>query len=247
MSSTRAPDFARLAANYDVVRPVDANWWEVFELVERAADLRGRRVLDVGCGTGRLSVALAERAGAKVWAVDPSPEMLAVARGKAPRGVAFKEARAESLPFKDAWFERVVLWLVVHLVDRPAAFTEARRVLAPGGRAAVVTFDHSHFDGYWLNEYLPSLEGIDRARFPTEAALVEELRAARFADVETVRLDQRTELSRDEALLRLRQRHISTFDLIDEAEYERGAEEAERRLPPVVSYDLRWLLAVATA
>ena len=40
-----------------------------------------------------------------------------------------KVAPAERLPFKDGWFERAVMWLVVHLVDRPQAFAEARRVL----------------------------------------------------------------------------------------------------------------------
>jgi ubiquinone/menaquinone biosynthesis C-methylase UbiE len=247
MSSTRAPDFSQLAAKYDVVRPVDANWWEVYDLVERLADLRGRRVLDVGCGTGRLSVALAGRAGAKVWGVDASPEMLAVARAKAPPGAAFKEARAESLPFKDGWFERVVLWLVVHLVDRGAAHVEARRVLAPGGRVAVVSFDPSHFDSYWLNEYMPSLEEIDRARFPTGEELVSELTSAGFVDVETVRIDQRATLTRADALLKLRAQHISTLQLVDRDEYERGVAEAERTLPDAVAVDLHWLVVTGTA
>ncbi len=160
--------FGRLAERYDAVRPVDENWWEVYELVERAADLRGRRVLDIGCGTGRLSVALVERAHAKVWGVDASQEMLAVAKEKVP-GVAFKRAQAESLPFKDGWFERAVLWLVLHLVDRPAALAEARRILGPDGRLAIATFHESHFAAHWLNRYLPSLERVDLARFPTEA------------------------------------------------------------------------------
>jgi ubiquinone/menaquinone biosynthesis C-methylase UbiE len=245
MSSNPATDFGARAATYDDVRPVDDEWWEVYELVERAADLRGRRVLDLGCGTGRLSVALAERAGAKVWGVDASPEMLAVAKSKAPRGVAFKVARAEALPFKDGWFERVALWLVVHLVDRPAAFAEARRVLAADGRLVVVSFDESHFDAYWLNRYLPSLESIDRARFPARAALEAELRVAGFAHVEMLRHDQRRTLPRAEALHRLRGRHISTFDLIAEDEYERGLAEAERTLPDQVDLDLRWLVAIA--
>src|SRR5687767_6163474 len=112
--------FGRLAERYDAVRPVDENWWEVYELLERAADLRGRRVLDVGCGTGRLSLALVERAHAKVWGIDASREMLAVAKKKVP-GVAFKQGRAESLPFKDGWFERAAFWLVLHLVERRTA------------------------------------------------------------------------------------------------------------------------------
>ena len=237
--------FGRLAERYDEVRPVDANWWEVYELVERAADLRGRRVLDVGCGTGRLSVALAERAHAKVWGVDASTAMLAVARRKV-QGVAFKQADAESLPFKDGWFERAVLWLVLHLVDRPAVLGEARRVLGPGGVAAVVSFDESHFDGFWLNRFLPSLERVDRARFPTRKELVVELQAAGFRGVETMRLDQRATLSREDALLRMRERHLSTFDLIDEDEIARGLAEAERTLPDTVEYDLRWLVAVGS-
>lgn len=244
MSSTPAPDFARIAERYDELRPVDDNWWELYALVERLADLRSRRVLDVGCGTGRLAVALAQRAHAAVWGVDASPEMLAQAKAKLPRGAAFKVARAEALPFKDGWFERVVFWLVVHLVDRPAALAEARRVLAPSGRAAIVSFDESHFDGYWLNRYLPSLEAIDRARFPTRDELGQELRAAGFGNVEVVRHDQTTTLTRVEALDRLRGRHISTLRMVDEAEFERGTAVAERELPELVEYDLRWLVAV---
>ena len=48
----------------------------------REGDLRGRRVLDVGCGTGRLVSRLVERYGCKVWGVDPEPEMVEVAREK---------------------------------------------------------------------------------------------------------------------------------------------------------------------
>jgi ubiquinone/menaquinone biosynthesis C-methylase UbiE len=239
-------DFGRLAERYDEVRPVDDNWWEVYELVERKADLRGRRVLDVGCGTGRLSSALVERAHARVWGIDASPEMLAVAKEKV-QGVAFKLARAESLPFKSGWFERAVLWLTLHLVDRPAALAEVRRVLGDDGRVAVVSFDESQFDGYWLSRYLPSLERIDRARFPGREMLVAELQAAGFGSVEAVHLDQHATLSREDALLRMRERHISTFDLIDESEIEAGIAEAERTLPDTVEYHLRWLVAFGSA
>lgn len=240
-----APDFGRLAQTYDDLRPADDNWWELFDVLVREGDLRGRRVLEVGSGTGRLAAVLAERASCRVWGVEPSPEMLAVAGGRAPRGVGFKRGVAEELPFKDGWFERAVVRLSVHLWDRPRAFAELHRVLAADGRAAIATFDPAHFAGYWLNRLFPSIERIDRARFPDGPTLERELRAAGFGGVRLLQLSQRGELSRREALEKVRGRHISTFDLIDEEEYRRGAERAERELPERVEFALEWLVAVA--
>lgn len=245
MSSPATPDFGRLAEAYDRVRPTDANWWEVYSRVSERATLRGRRVLDVGCGTGRLSAALVED-GARVWGVDASAEMLAVAKTKVPNG-GFKRAAAERLPFTDAWFERVVFWLVVHLVDRGRAFAEARRVLAPGGQVAVVTFDHAHFTDFWLNDFFPSIEEIDRARFPTREALHAELEEAGFAEIELERVSQRTALSRAQALERIEERHISTFDLLPPGEVADGTERARRELPERVDYGVEWLLAFGRA
>jgi SAM-dependent methyltransferase len=202
-------------------------------------------VLEVGCGTGTFSTALAERTGSRVWAVDAEPRMLEVARTRVQRGVGLKLGDAEDLPFRDGWFERVVMRLLIHLVDRPRAFAEARRVLSADGILAIATFDHSHFEPWWLNRFFPSIEAIDRARFPSADELNDELRASGF-DVRLVRLDQAAEIKREEALARIRGRHISTFDLIDEPEYELGSARAERELPPEVGYVLHWLVAVAT-
>jgi ubiquinone/menaquinone biosynthesis C-methylase UbiE len=240
MSSPK-PDFGPLAATYDELRPADANWWELFELLVHEADLVGRRVLDVGCGTGRVSAELAER-GSRVWGVEPSPEMAAQAR---VRGVNVKIAPAEQLPFKEAWFERAVLWLVAHLVDRPAAFGELARVLAPDGRIAVATFDPEHFSRYYLNRLFPSLERIDRERFPSPATLVDELDATGFSG-RLIPLDQRGRISREDALERIRGRFISTLRLLDDAEFEQGLARAEQELPERVEYELHWAVAVAS-
>src|SRR5207302_1702615 len=95
------------------LRPVDEQWLEVVDALVRLGDLRGRRVLDVGTGTGALATALAERYACKVWAVEPSPEMLEIARSRVPRGVGLKLGSAEALPLKDRWFERAALRPVV--------------------------------------------------------------------------------------------------------------------------------------
>ena len=198
-------------------------------------------MLDIGCGTGRFLAQLAEVA--KAWGVDASPEMLDVARTRVS-GAGLKLGSAEELPFKDRWFERATMWLVAHLLDRPRAFAEAYRVLAPGGCFAVATFDPSYFDEFWLNELFPSMEAADRERFPTAQELEAELRGAGF-DVRLLRLSQRGSLARADALERIRGKHISTFDLISDEEYEAGLARAERELPEQVDYRVEWLIAVA--
>jgi ubiquinone/menaquinone biosynthesis C-methylase UbiE len=216
----------------------------VFEALVADGDLTGRRVLDVGCGTGRLAAALAER-GARVWGVDPSPEMLAQARTDASKRVGFKQGRAEALPFKDGWFERAVLRLVVHLVDRPRALPELARVLVPGGRAAIATFVPEHFEAYWLTAVFPQIAEIDRARFTEPATLAAELADAGFGPVRTRTLTQRVRLSRDDALERIRGRYISTLRLLDEETVAAGLVRAERELPARIESVLAWAVLAA--
>src|SRR5437868_13529457 len=101
---TLCPDFGRLAPLYDQLRLADENWWALFELLVREGDLRGRRVLDAGGGTGLLAAALAEKALCRVWLVDPSAAMLDQARARVPASVGLKQPSAESLPIHDRWF-----------------------------------------------------------------------------------------------------------------------------------------------
>lgn len=236
------PDFGRRAATYDELRPADENWREIYEALVREGDLNGRRVLDVGSGTGNFAAALSERA--KVWGVDQSPQMLEVARARAP-GVRFKQATAYELPFKDGWFERATMWLVVHLLQRPRAYAEIRRVLGPNGRIAVATFDPSYFRVFWFRDYFPSMEEIDLARFPTREDFERELTTAGFGTPSFTRISQRASVTRELALDRIRGRHIGTFDLISDDEFHAGVEKAERELPEQFDYRQEWLIAVA--
>jgi ubiquinone/menaquinone biosynthesis C-methylase UbiE len=244
MSSSPIPDFGLVAEVYDEVRPADAQWRELFELLVAEAGLTHGRVLDVGCGTGRLVTALAER-GVDATGVDSSARMLEVARRKLPRG-RFVEAAAERLPFADGTFDRVVFGLVVHLVERKAAFAEARRVLAPEGAVAIVTFDRSHFGGYYLQRYFPSIRRIDERRFPDEGTLRRELAEAGLTRTRVVPLRQEASLDRAVVLRRVKARHISTLQLLDEDEYAVGVDRLERELPPVVDYSSHFLVLVST-
>jgi len=231
------------AARYEELRPIDESWWEVFDALVRLGRLRGRRVLEVGCGTGRLAQALEERELARVWAVDASGAM--VSRAK-ELGVNARVGRAEALPFKAGWFDGLVMRMVLHLLDRPRALEQAARVLAPGGRLAIASEDPDTFDEVWFARFFPSVPEIDRSRFPGAEALRLELAAAGFESVEIERLRQHRRQTREHAVDLIRSKGFSTFDLLDAAEYEEGLARAEAELPDRFEYHFDWLLVAAS-
>jgi ubiquinone/menaquinone biosynthesis C-methylase UbiE len=238
--------FARLAERYDELRPLDEPALETLERLVEIGDLRGRRVLDIGCGTGRFAIALAERYAAKVWGVDPEPAMLDVARRKAPQ-LGWKLGRAESLPFRDAWFGGAVLNLVLQHVERTAAFGEVQRVLTAGGRVVISTPDPHGIADHWFSRLFPSYLEIELERFPSAETIEHELERAGFVETRVERFQVERRLTRAFTLERIRSRSFSTFDLLPAAEYEAGLARAERELPETVEHTSSWLLVAGTS
>jgi SAM-dependent methyltransferase len=238
-------DFGSRATAYDELRPLDRGAQELIEEMVREAGLAGRRVLDIGCGTGRLAGILAEQHGASVSGVDPSPEMLEVAQRRGIPGIELVQGRAEELPFADGVFERAVMSLVVQHVDRKRAFDEALRVLAPAGRFVVATPHPDFFAGYWMADFFPSWVEVEVARFPGEAALAAEFEEAGFASSRFVEHWRERSYGRDLALRRIRGRFASTFELISDDEYQAGLARAEAELPDRIEYHSGWLIAMA--
>jgi len=133
------------------------------ELVRFAGVEGGQRALDVGCGPGALTRALAERLGAAaVAAVDPTAPFVEACRARVA-GADVRHGSAEALPFDDGAFDAVVSQLVVNfMTDAPAGVREMRRVARPGGTVAACVWDYA--DGMTLlRAFWDAAREVDRA------------------------------------------------------------------------------------
>jgi demethylmenaquinone methyltransferase / 2-methoxy-6-polyprenyl-1,4-benzoquinol methylase len=163
-----APDavrrmFDRIAPVYDVMNRVmtvglDLRWRRIAaEAVVRPGD----RVLDACCGTGDFAVA-AQRLGGTVTGLDFAPRMLERARRKLP-SATWIEGDLLALPFEDGSFESATVGFGVRNVsDLSLGLRELRRVLAPGGRLAILEITQPRgvlapFYRIWFDRIVPLL------------------------------------------------------------------------------------------
>jgi ubiquinone/menaquinone biosynthesis methyltransferase len=159
--------FATIADRYDLITRLlsygqDRRWKR--RLVEMAAARPGMHALDVACGTGDIAFDVARR-GADVVALDLTPRMLQLARGKRTSGdrVVFVAADMTSLPFPARAFDVVTTGYGLRNVPLLAgALSEIKRVLRPGG--VMLSLDFNRPDGVLLRTiYLTYLTVVGSA------------------------------------------------------------------------------------
>ena len=139
------------------------------------------RVLEAGCGTGRW---LAELQTVTPHAVglDLSAGMLRQAcRRQVP--LSLVHGRAGQLPFADATFDMVCCVNAIHHFDRARAFiSEARRLLCPGGRLAVIGMDpHGRRENWYVYRYFDGVYETDLRRFPSWSEIADWMSAEGLA------------------------------------------------------------------
>jgi ubiquinone/menaquinone biosynthesis C-methylase UbiE len=134
------------------------------KLIQHASIQPRMKVLDLGCGTGTLTVMLKQaHPDANITGMDGDSEVLDIARKKSEgMDIQWDEGLASSLPYPDSAFDRVVTSLVIHHLvtdDKRHAFKEIYRVLKPHGELYVLDFGEPHSSlTRFMTKYMRRLE-----------------------------------------------------------------------------------------
>lgn len=204
--------FATIAARYDLLNHllsgnVDKRWRRlVAKTIYHGLPQGEGRILDVACGTGDLSLTLAERGKAQIIGLDFCRPMLDIAASKSLKREAripFIEGDALSLPFRDCSFDGVTIAFGLrNLAELESGLRELLRVLRPGGQVAVLEFSkprYAIFRGLfkvYFTKLLPLVGGLisgsrgayqylpdSVSRFPDQKELSVLMREAGFEEV----------------------------------------------------------------
>ena len=200
--------FAQISPRYDLLNHllsanIDKLWRR--RVVQRLEALLPPqpRVLDVGCGTGDLSIEIFEKTAAKVTGLDFCRPMLQLAQQKAPQ-LQFIEGDALRLPFADASLDAVTIGFALrNLASVEGGLVELNRVLKPGAWLVILEFSEPtvpvvrQFVRFYYWNLLPRigawLSGSQRAykylpdsisKFPNQQALSGMMNAVGFDEVE---------------------------------------------------------------
>ena len=161
-------------------------------LVDQVSAQPGQDILDLGCGTGTLTLLLKTRySEAKVAGIDADPQILEIARAKSAAAgvaIAFHQGMSFALPFADQSFDRVVSSLMFHHLTRQnkqKTLAEIHRVLRPAGQLHIADFARPQnplmrFAFLWVQVF----DGFPSTRDSVAGRLPDMIRDAGYSKVE---------------------------------------------------------------
>ncbi len=188
-----------------------------------------KRVLDLGCGTGRFTSALAETFGCSAVGVEPSSAMLDIASTGGGENVQWKRGDAGNIPLEDHSVDLVFMSQVFHHLPNPErALDDINRVLTPRGYLAIRNGTREHNpELHWLR-FFPEARKIEDARTPFARDITEAVTRKHFVLILHQTINQLFAASYEEYLEKISWRGLSALIAISDKEFQDGCEELQR-------------------
>ena len=222
----RKADYGKIAGFYDRGRSLSEQNMEMWLalLGKHSGATKGAKVLDLGCGTGRFAIPMAEQLGFDMVGADSSPEMLAEAKAKdTVASVRWDVQDAQHLAYPDELFDAVFVSHLLHHVDSPPqVVSECWRVLKSRGVLLVRYGAIEHIRGDVEHTFFPEVLAIDEARTLSVPTVEDLLREAGFSGIVSEEVVQQTCQTGAARLELARVKHTSVLTMVSDKTFEEG-------------------------
>jgi ubiquinone/menaquinone biosynthesis C-methylase UbiE len=217
-----------VAQRYDSARSLPSETKSLWLAAVRSAisDAAIERVLDLGCGTGRFTAALAETFCCTAVGVEPSGAMLDVALNRGESNVEWKQGDAENIPLEDHSVDLVFMSQVFHhLLEPQRALQEINRVLTPGGYLAIRNGTREHNPELEWLRFFPEAWKIEDERTPLELEINSAVTHQHFVLISHQTIQQLFAASYAEYFEKIGRRGLSALIAISDTEFSAGLEK----------------------
>jgi len=217
-------DTTDIAATYDLGRDHGPAYLDLWMRTLGAYVHAPRAILDLGCGTGRFSNALAAHFDAELIGVEPSTKMLEQARRKpADRRVRYESGRGEAIPLPDSSIDLVFMSMIFHHVSDPTLLArECHRVLRQDGIAFLRGCVREQLANYPDVPFFPAMVPILERVLPPASFVRDTFEAAGFRTLAIDVIRQEVAPSFDAHVAKIATRADSVIASLEPADFEAG-------------------------
>jgi ubiquinone/menaquinone biosynthesis C-methylase UbiE len=219
-------DYAGISKIYDNYRSYPDGL--ITRIIKLGRISRKKNVLDLGCGTGNIAYQIKSTVDADLIGVDVSMDMLKVARSKSLT-VVCSDVDNQHLPFRDNSFDTVIGAYVIHQIKNlNFLLSECYRVLRDGV-LVLLTSSHRQIENQHpiIKDFFPSYVAIDKGRFPNIDRMDSLLESLGFKDIKHQEVTVSNIPIDYEYLQKVKNKYVSTYQLIPENEFESGIARLE--------------------
>jgi len=182
-----------------------------------------RKILDLGCGTGRFTAALGKTFECSVIGIEPSSAMLNVAKSQIEPNVEWRQGQAESIPLENQVVDLVFMSQVFHHFTEPQkALQEINRVLTVAGYLAIRNGTREYNKELKWLEFFPEALEIENKRTPSQQELNDVVCGGSFELVSKRTIYQLFAASYDEYFEKVSQRGLSALIVISDEAFQSG-------------------------
>jgi len=193
-----------------------------------------KRILDVGCGAGRLMVPLIRKGGCFCTGIDNSADMIAACQETTVIPLNLHTVGFDKFKTKFR-YDGIYFSMSLHQMDKQKEMIKkAFNLLAKDGKLLIITVSHKQFDEILLNKYFPTLDEIDRKRFMDIKPLTEEL--SKYGDIECI--EEQTlyqQIPKKRYVEMIENKYISSLQLISKKELNAGVKQINNIKGKIIS------------